>query len=79
MTPIDELCKIISRTKPSTEKEVNYHSEIAPLAFASKIQVEQIEKQLAIAIKALNKISNGHSSSAIGIADDAIDAIDNCE
>lgn len=79
MTPIDELCKIISRTKPTTEKEVNYHSEIAPLAFASKIQVEQIEKQLAIAIKALNKISNGRSSSAIGIADDAIDAIDNCE
>lgn len=59
MTPIDELCKIISRTKPTTEKEVNYHSEIAPLAFASKTMVNELEQKYAIAIKALESIGSG--------------------
>lgn len=61
MTPIDELCKIISRTKPATVKEANYHSEIAPLAFASRTMINELEQKYAIAIKALESIGNGYA------------------
>lgn len=79
MNVLNELCKIISRTKPTTEKEAIYHSEIAPLAYASKTQVELLERQHSIAMRALKEISWGHPNSAMATADEAISKIDECD
>lgn len=76
MNVLNELCKIISRTKPTTEKEAVYHSEIAPLAYASKTQVELLERQHSIAIRALEKIAYGHATKAAETAEAALDQID---
>jgi len=79
MTALEELCKKLSRKKHANAEEAIYHSEIAPLAFAAKIQFEQLEKRYAIAFDALNTISRGHQVNAACAADDAIEAIDSCD
>lgn len=78
MTTLEELCKKLSRKQHANADEAIYHSEIAPLAFTAKIQFERLEKQHAIALRALKEISFGYANKAAETADAAISKIDEC-